>query len=157
MRWVTNSQQNEYMRQRQRQNKAKYVPAEEWAWGQIKGRAGKKWSRQAMWGCRIFDFWCAELGIAVEIDGDTHDPEYDQVRDRYNYYRSGILVLRVKNFDENDLALALAVIDRAETKKERVRAIKRRAGLTDGHPQKHVLKALGIPKAHGDWQPRRLN
>ena len=30
---------------------------------------GHRWSRQAIWGKRIFDFWCATLGIAVEVDG----------------------------------------------------------------------------------------
>jgi len=56
-----------------------------------------KFSRQSRWGYRIFDFWSAKYGIAIELDGSEHNPNYDYYRDEYNFRRSGILVLRMKN------------------------------------------------------------
>lgn len=95
------------MREMQALNKARYVPAEEWAWKRIR-KTGGKWERQAIWSCRIFDFFSIKRGIAVEIDGDTHNPTYDAIRDEYNFFRSGIVVLRVRNFNEADLDAAIA-------------------------------------------------
>lgn len=97
-----------------------------------------KWTRQAMWGYRLFDFWNHELGIAVEVDGPEHDAEYDNYRDRYNYYRSALLVLRVKNFDEAEAARALGIIDCAETWAKRKEIVK---------PGKTLLRANGFEMA----------
>lgn len=57
-------------------------------------------TRQARWGNRFYDFWIHEKFCAVEIDGLEHRSSFDEMRDRYNYIRSGILVFRAKNFDE---------------------------------------------------------
>jgi hypothetical protein len=46
----------------------------------------------------------------VEIDGPTHDPEYDAYRDEYNFRRSGIVVLRVRNRNEHDMSRAIVTI-----------------------------------------------
>lgn len=102
----------------------------------------------------MFDFWNAGLGIAIEIDGAEHDPVYDQYRDRYNYYRSGILVLRVPNFDDAAMDLAIDVIRNAETHAERKEKIRRSLGMAPGAPMKGALKIMGIPKAHLKWEPR---
>ncbi len=56
--------------------KKKIVLAEVWAHPFLK-QTRLKWTRQSVWGYRIFDFWCHEKGIAVEIDGLTHDKDYD--------------------------------------------------------------------------------
>jgi len=82
---------------------------------------GLQWTRQAQWGWRLFDFWCHELGIAVEVDGPEHDQAKDAKRDAYNLKRSGILVLRVRNQNEGDAAKALADIQAACTWQERRR------------------------------------
>lgn len=101
MKWPTNQEQHEHMREMVKINKkaCKKNDAENWMYRKLV-QTGLKWTRQAQWGYRIFDFWNAELGIAVEVDGLSHNKKYDSIRDSYNYKKSGILVLRVKNFDE---------------------------------------------------------
>lgn len=71
---------------------------------------GRKWTSSATWGYRIFDWWCHELGIAVEVDGPEHNKDYDAYRDEYNFRRSGIIVLRVRNRNEDDALRALSQI-----------------------------------------------
>ena len=80
---------------------------------------GLKWTQQARWGYRIYDFWCASLGLAVEIDGFTHNPAWDQLRDQQDYQRSGIIVLRVRNFNEEDARATLIAIATALTWNDR--------------------------------------
>ncbi len=153
MRWVTNKRQSEYMRRRQRQNRARgLTEAERWV-AQALDATGLKWTRQAWWGCRIFDFWNAELGIAVEVDGPEHCRDYDEHRDRYNYVRSGILVLRVPNFDEAALTVALNHIAKGETHAERKARIRRELGLRPDATGKAVVRAAGLSLAHGRWEP----
>lgn len=71
-----------------------------------------KWTRQAYWGFRLFDFWCHRLGVAVEVDGPEHIRERDEERDQYNFHRSGIIVIRVRNFSEPDAAACLREISK---------------------------------------------
>ena len=106
---------------------------------------GKKWTRQAMWGCRLFDFWCHEIGCAVEVDGPEHNAKFDAARDQYNYLRSAIVVLRVRNFDEASADDALRQIESMAPWRER------RAQV--GASAKKVW-AAGLELAHGDWTPR---
>ena len=108
------------MRSRQEQNVRCTAsnPNENWLEERL-STTGYKWTRQACWGYRIFDFWCHELGIAVESDGPEHDKQYDAYRDEYNMRRSGILVLRVRNRNEEDVKNALSVIAAAERWKAR--------------------------------------
>ena len=53
------------------------------------------------------------------MDGPEHDIKYDNYRDQYNYRRNGILVLRVRNKNEEDAAAALRIIRESESWKER--------------------------------------
>lgn len=106
------------MRANQVMNRARNVPAEDWMAAQL-STTKYCWTRQAMWGYRLFDFWCHKLGTAVEVDGPEHDIAYDNYRDRYNWCRSAIVVLRVRNFVEEDAAAALAVISQSESWPER--------------------------------------
>ena len=85
--------------------------------------------RQARWGTRIYDFWNHSKGIAVEVDGMTHDKEYDDRHDNYNLKRSGILVLRVPNYDETVAEEVLKRIGTACTWNER-RALYDRKPIT---------------------------
>lgn len=87
--------------------RAKTIPAENWMAEKLK-MTPYKWTRQAIWTRRIFDFWSAELGVAIEIDGPGHKEKIDAWRDAYNYVRSGIVVLRVRNFNEQDAEKCLA-------------------------------------------------
>lgn len=69
-----------------------------------------KYKRQRIMGFRIFDFFIHELGCAIEIDGPEHIAIYDEYRDIYNYLRSGIVVLRVKNMNEKDATEAIKLV-----------------------------------------------
>ena len=152
MRWVVRSDQAEYMRERQKQNKNKIVKAELWAKQKLE-TTGQKWNTQTIWGCRLFDFWCHRLGIAVEIDGLTHDKNYDAARDQYNFYRSGIIVLRVPNYDETAMDAALEAIAVADTWEVRKVKMREQYGLQEGQNFSDILKIVGIKKAHGNWSP----
>lgn len=65
------------------------TPAEEVLWQELRGNRflGLKFRRQHEFGGYIFDFYCAELGLVVELDGGIHDDpqqqEYDMKRHRY--------------------------------------------------------------------------
>jgi very-short-patch-repair endonuclease len=143
------------MRVRQDQNRNKTVKAEDWAFQKLK-ETNHKWTRQAIWGCRLFDFWSSKLGIAVEIDGLTHNKNYDKARDQYNFYRSGILVLRVENYNESQMELALAEIEKADDWQTRKRKMREQFGLHEDENFKNILKKVGIKKAHGDWIPSNI-
>lgn len=58
---------------------------------------GLKFRRQQVIGGRIVDFWCPGTGIAVEVDGETHDRESDLAMDAVLRERAGIVVLRFTN------------------------------------------------------------
>jgi very-short-patch-repair endonuclease len=120
MRWVCTKEEAEYMRVNQSNNlaKSKTNKAENWMKAKL-DKTGHKWTRQAMWGYRLFDFWCHNLGIAVEVDGANHNNDYDSVRDKYNYCRSAIIVIRVRNMNEYDADNAIKTIMESETWKER--------------------------------------
>ena len=46
----------------------------------------------------IIDFFCPALGLAVEVDGDTHDPSADAKRDA-RLAHLGFTTFRVSNID----------------------------------------------------------
>lgn len=115
IKWPTAKEQHAYLRMRQYQNMRKAISNKNENWMHNKlMKTGLKWSRQAIWGYRLFDFWCHEKGIAVEVDGPEHDAEKDAARDMAYYRKSGILVWRVPNGDEEAAAYALGGIAKAE-------------------------------------------
>lgn len=120
LRYANTKEVSQYMSMRQAQNKmkAKNNPNEQWMAEHL-AKTGLKWTPQARWGFRIFDFWCSKLGIAVEVDGVEHDALWDVVRDEANYAVSGILVLRVRNRNEEDAARVLAEIATSESWNDR--------------------------------------
>jgi very-short-patch-repair endonuclease len=71
-------------------------------WRQLRGYRieGCKFRRQQPIGPFIVDFYCAELNLAIELDGDSHvgKDEYDLSRQRYLEAR-GLTVLRFCNMD----------------------------------------------------------
>ena len=71
---------------------------------------GLRWIRQARWKGRIFDFWCREKGIAVEVDGREHKPEKDALSDKMAYNLGRILVFRVRNMNNSDAQKTLKMI-----------------------------------------------
>lgn len=123
MKWSkspANSKQAAHMAMRKKQNiiQSRNSRAEDWMYKKLL-TTGYKWGRQAVWGWRVFDFWCHQLGIAVEVDGAEHNREYDAERDAYNWKKSRIIVLRVDNFNENDAAKVLGKIAKSQTWNER--------------------------------------
>jgi very-short-patch-repair endonuclease len=152
MRALCNSQQHSYMKKRQKENLLNFSKAEQWAYEYLKP-INTQWVRQAIWGCRLFDFFSIKRGIAVEIDGPEHNKDYDRIRDEYNYYRSGILVLRVHNFNEHDMRMVIQEITKGETRKQRRKRVRREIGLAEDAPMKDVLKKIGLKLAHGKWEP----
>lgn len=124
--WPVNRKQHAYMKRRQMQNlkQATKNESERWMRGKLMV-TGLKWTSQAQWGYRVFDFWNHKKGIAVEVDGQGHDIAWDKFRDEYNYQRSGILVLHVRNGNEEDAKDALQVIAKAETWNERRESVGR--------------------------------
>ncbi len=109
--YTVNKAQHAYMKMRQGQNRAICVsnPNENWMAG-ILATTGYKWTRQAGWGFRLFDFWNHLLGVAVEVDGPEHAKSKDAQEDEYNFRRSAIIVLHVKNRCESDAANACRII-----------------------------------------------
>jgi very-short-patch-repair endonuclease len=110
--YPTTKEQHQYLRERQKEQlqKSKTSKAELWMFEKL-NQTGLKWTRQAIWGYRLFDFWCHDLKIAIEVDGPEHNKNYDSFRDKYNLNRSNILVLRVRNFNEDDAQKALKAIE----------------------------------------------
>lgn len=156
--WNTNQEQAEEMRQRQQFLKSICLrnKAENWMSG-ILERTELKWTRQAVWGRRVFDFWNGEKGIAVEVDGPHHEQQrhYDLYRDEYNFRRSGIIVLRVANFDEVAASDALQIIFAETIHKDR----KARIGIQgSGFNTRRILSSLPYPPSllkkylAGEWQ-----
>jgi len=119
--WPTNKEMAAYMKNRRNQNHKKCLTNknENWMFDILKTRTSYKWKRQSEWGYRIFDFWCHKLGVAVEVDGKEHDWKYDNYRDEYNFRRSGIIVLRVRNGSEHDATDCIETINRLNTHQER--------------------------------------
>jgi len=56
-------------------------------WQQVKKRQfmNLDFDRQKIIGNYIVDFYCKDIGVIIEIDGNSHDDkqEYDQERDAY--------------------------------------------------------------------------
>ena len=71
-----------------------------WCWLRNRRFAGQKFRRQVPIGRYIVDFYCAQLKIAIELDGRHHSmagmDEYDDFRTLYLRKR-GIYVLRIPN------------------------------------------------------------
>jgi very-short-patch-repair endonuclease len=92
----------------------KKTPAEEALWELLRNRklSNLKFRRQHQIGDYIVDFFCAEHGLAVELDGSVHLPAEKQKHDakRDKYLRSlGYTVLRFPNhrvFDDTDNLLS---------------------------------------------------
>lgn len=57
--------------------------AEEVLWGALRDRQmGVKFRRQHPVGQFILDFWCADMRLAVELDGEIHDEQAERDAER---------------------------------------------------------------------------
>ncbi len=105
-------------RQRLRNNATK---AEQVLWQYLRGRKinGKKFRRQYGIGSYTVDFYCTELKLVIELDGDSHySPEgrqHDLRRDAF-IRKQGICILRFTNLQVyHDLETVLVAIMRVTT------------------------------------------
>ncbi|MDR0658299.1 MAG: endonuclease domain-containing protein [Mediterranea sp.] len=77
--------------------------AEATLWRILKGKqiGGLKFRRQHSVGSYILDFYCPEIQLAIELDGQVHYTfqamEYDQNRTDYIFQIAGITILRFEN------------------------------------------------------------
>ena len=70
---------------------------EEILWTRLRRSAlGVNFRRQQIIDGFIADFYCHSAALVVEVDGATHDPEYDTERDRV-FAARGITTLRFTN------------------------------------------------------------
>ena len=84
-----------------RENRQNPTPAESAIWNQVlrhRQFSGYKFLRQKPLGNYIVDFYCAELLLVIEIDGDSHalQIEYDAQRSRF-LCGFGLRVIRYTN------------------------------------------------------------
>lgn len=90
----------EELRQIARNNRRNETVAENIMWNQVlRGKkTGYKFTRQKPLGRFIADFYCAELSLIIEIDGESHikKQELDRERDNYLLY-CGIRTIRYMN------------------------------------------------------------
>lgn len=116
--WITTPEQAEYMRKMKDINLERSLKNrnENWMSSYLPKH---QWSRQAIHGYRIFDFWNHNLYAAIEVDGKEHNRCYDNYRDEYNFRRSGILVFRVRNGNEQDASEVLEAVSKIKESKIR--------------------------------------
>ena len=71
-------------------------------WNQIKNKqcSGLDFDRQKIIGNYIVDFYCAEKGVVIEVDGSSHDDkvDYDAQRDAF-LNRLGLFVIHLADYD----------------------------------------------------------
>lgn len=158
LKYQISAESHQYMRMRKEQNLARIprLKAENWFCSEYLGTLPNerrfKFSRQASWGYRLFDFWFHDRGVAIEVDGPEHDAGYDAYRDKYNFLRSGIVVIRVRNFNESDAAEAMAHLRQECSWDDRRIAM----GNVTAGSSKWAVHELA---RNGDWQEalRRLD
>lgn len=99
MRQVSNWHQYKTLRQKLRREPS---PAENRLWWYLQHRRflGYKFRRQQGLGRYVVDFYCPELNLAIELDGDSHFDDtrraYDQQRQQW-LERIGVRVVRFRN------------------------------------------------------------
>jgi very-short-patch-repair endonuclease len=106
------------VRQRAQELRDQQTPAEAALWEKLRARrlANLKFRRQHALGPYIVDFYCVEMRLAVEVDGQVHESadatERDIQRDAW-LANHGVILVRVTN-DEVETQLDL-VLDRIRT------------------------------------------
>ena len=82
------------------------TPAEHFLWQILRGgKLGVKFRRQHPLGPYIADFFCDDLKLVIEVDGDVHDEpeqhEHDLAKDEYLKAHE-LRVIRFRNEDVNE-------------------------------------------------------
>lgn len=76
------------------------TPAEKFLWHRLRNKQlnGLKFRRQHPIGRYVVDFYCAELRLIVEVDGEIHKNQYDQDQFREDWLKAkGYFVVRFTN------------------------------------------------------------
>ena len=91
--------QDAYLLDRAKRLRQNFTPFEAKLWSRLsRSQLGYKFRRQHVIGNCIVDFFCPQKALIVEVDGNTHDPERDAVRDHLNTQR-GYATIRFTNGD----------------------------------------------------------
>ena len=93
-------------------------------WKQIKGKAlGVKFKRQVPMLEYIVDFYCQEIGLAIEVDGNIHDFRYlEDAQRQQEIEKYGVIFIRFSNEEiKNNM---FSVILSLESKIEELKAEK---------------------------------
>ena len=91
-------------------------------WKQIKGKAlGVEFKRQVPMLEYIVDFYCQEIGLAIEIDGNIHDFRYlEDAQRQQEIEKYGVIFIRFSNEEiKNNM---FSVILSLESKREELKA-----------------------------------
>ena len=81
--WPVTKEHQAHMQARQADRMAKpMTKAEKWFYEGYLKDTGYKWKRERRWGFRLFDFWNARVGIAIEVDGPEHDRNLDFLKEK---------------------------------------------------------------------------
>ena len=152
---------------RARELRKKQTPAEDALWELVRNRqlADLKFRRQHQIGDYIVDFFCAEHGLVVELDGSAHDSEDRKKKDKKRdaYLRSlGYTVLRFPNhrvFDdtENLLNEILSNLPSTSGRGAGGEGEQRGARYSDTVlfiDARHIYRQ--IDRAHREWTPAQI-
>ena len=93
---------NPDLKQRARELRKAGLLSEVLLWRQMKNKQINGWDfdRQKIIGNYIVDFYCANIGLVVEIDGSSHDDKGEYDANREMFLRGlGLEVLRVSDRD----------------------------------------------------------
>ena len=92
------------------------TPSENIVWQLIRNRKihNLKWRRQQIIEGFVADFYCSDLNVVLEIDGEVHDNdsarEYDQLRTEI-FESLGITTYRLKNEDCDEEHITKLITD----------------------------------------------
>ena len=78
-------------------------------WQELKGKqmCGFDFDRQRPIDNYIVDFYCKDLQLAIEIDGESHDYHETQIKDRIRQRRLEKLGVRFLRFDDHDIKTSM--------------------------------------------------
>lgn len=87
------------VRERARELRKNQTEAEKILWEAIRyKRLGFRFRRQHVIGRFIVDFYCMQVNVAVEVDGDIHKQQMDYDQARQDWLKdSGVKVIRFSN------------------------------------------------------------
>lgn len=107
-----------YLKEYARQLRKNSTLSEVLLWQKIKQRAyGVQFHRQVPMLDYIVDFYCHEIQLAIEIDGNSHDYKYfEDVERQQKLEEYGVVFLRFDDFDikKNMFSVELAVRETVE-------------------------------------------